>query len=129
MNLKIQHVEVHVSSLAIAKEFYVAKLGLEVLEEIPAINLMALRAGGVRISVFGGFERDLERDPKKAAVHFVFRTDDIEATYELLKSRGIIFNTGITEAPGFVKFLTTYDPDGNKIEFGQYLRDPLEKRN
>ena len=129
MNLKIQHVEVHVSSLSVAKEFYVSKLGLEVLEEIPPINIMALRAGNVRISVFGGFEPDLKRDPKKAAAHFVFRTDDIEATYETLKSRGITFEKEITEAPGFVRFLTTYDPDGNKIEFGQYLRDPLEKRN
>ena len=48
MNLKIQHVEVHVSSLSVAKEFYVSKLGLEVLEEIPPINIMALRAGNVR---------------------------------------------------------------------------------
>ena len=90
---------------------------------------MALRAGDVRISVFGGFEPDVKRGQQKAGAHFVFRTVDIEATYKVLKSRGIIFEKEITEAPGFVRFLTTYDPDGNRIEFGQYLRDPLEKRN
>lgn len=52
MDLEIQHVEVHVSSLEKAKEFYVGKLGLEVLEEIPALNLVALKAGGVHISIF-----------------------------------------------------------------------------
>lgn len=58
MKLELQHVEIHVSSLAEAREFYVRKLGLELIDDIPALNLIAVRAGGVRISIFGGYKRD-----------------------------------------------------------------------
>jgi len=128
MEFTIQHIEIHVSSLETAKAFYAGKLGLEVLEEIPVINLLALRAGQVRLSIFGGYEPNNGRDTKKAGAHFVFRTNDIDATYLELKAKGVVFDQGVMEAPGFVRYLTTHDPDGNTIEFGQYLRGPLEKR-
>jgi catechol 2,3-dioxygenase-like lactoylglutathione lyase family enzyme len=128
MKFTIQHIELHVSSLEKAKDFYVNKLGLEILEEIPVINLLALKAGNVRISIFSGYESDMDRNPRNASSHFVFQTDDIELTYSELTAKGVVFDDKIREAPGFVRFLSTMDPDGNKIEFGQYLRDPLAKR-
>lgn len=129
MNLEIQHVEVHVASLEKAREFYVNKLGLEVIEETPALNLFSVRAGGVCISIFGGYEPNASPFEKKASTYMIFRTDNIEQTMEGLKKRGIEFKGEIFEAPGFIRDISTTDPGGNVIEIAQYLRDPLKKVN
>lgn len=128
MNLVIQHVEIHVSSLQNAKEFYADKLGLEILEEIPELNLVALKAGNVRISIFGGYKPNTESSAKKTGTHIIFRTDNIETTIDQLLARGVQFNGDIFEAPGFIRDIATTDPDGNIIEIAEYLRDPLSKR-
>jgi glyoxylase I family protein len=127
MNLQLHHVEIHVSSVEKAKEFYVTKLGLEILEEIPALNLLALKAGSVRISIFGGYEPDRDPFAKKAGTHIILRTDDIQKTKEELTKRGVVFKGEIFEAPGFIRDIATTDPDGNVIEIAEYLRDPLKK--
>jgi predicted enzyme related to lactoylglutathione lyase len=128
MNLQLQHVEIHVSSVERAKEFYVTKLGLEILEEIPSLNLLALKAGGVRISIFGGFEPNLNPFEKKAGTHLILRTDNIENTKDELTKRGVVFRGEIFEAPGFIRDISTTDPDGNVIEIAEYLRDPLLRK-
>ena len=70
MQLEIQHVEVHVSSLEKAKAFYADQLGLEILDEMPELNLLALKAGNVRISIFGGYEPNLNAE-KKTGMHLI----------------------------------------------------------
>jgi glyoxylase I family protein len=125
MNLEIQHVEIHVSSLENAKDFYINKLGLEVLEENTSLNLIALKAGGVRVSIFGGYEPDKNPFERKVSTHIIFRTDDLEKTIEELTKRGVVFKGEIFEAPGFIRDIITADPDGNIIEIAQYLRNPL----
>jgi catechol-2,3-dioxygenase len=49
--LTIQHIEFHVSSSERAKYFHINQLGLEIIEELPHFNLIALKAGQVRISI------------------------------------------------------------------------------
>ena len=126
MNLEIQHVEIHVSSRERAFGFYVDKLGLELIEETPELNLFSVKAGGVRISIFSGYEPNTNPHEKKASTHIIFRTEDIGKTVVELTKRGLVFNTEIFEAPGFLKGIETADPDGNIIEIAQYLRDPLK---
>jgi glyoxylase I family protein len=128
MNLEIQHVEIHVSSLEKAKEFYINKLGLEVIEETPALDLCSVKAGGVRISIFGGYEPNTNPFEKKAGTHIIFRTESIEQAMEELKNRGVTFNGELFEAPGFIRGITMTDPDGNVIEVAEYLRDPLKSK-
>lgn len=125
MELELQHVEVHVTSLDAAREFYVDKLGLPVLDDLPELSLLAVRAGPVRISIFGGFDPLAEGDTAKAGTHLIFRTHDLERTIEKLRGRGIEFTGEIVEAGGFIRDIATIDPDGNVVEFAQYLRDPL----
>jgi predicted enzyme related to lactoylglutathione lyase len=127
LNLEIVHVEVHVSSVEKAKEFYIHKLGLEFLEETPAANLFSVKAGNVRISIFGGYETNEAIKANQVSTHIIFKTNNIETTVAELSSRGIVFTSKIIEAPNFIKCITTQDPDGNVIEIGEYLRDPLKK--
>ena len=128
MNLEIQHIEVHVSSLEKAREFYITKLGLALIEETPALNLCSVKAGAVRISIFAGFEPDINKDKKKAGTHIIFRTADLANTIEELTKRGVKFTGEIFEAPGLLKGIATADPDGNVIEIAEYLREPLSTR-
>jgi catechol 2,3-dioxygenase-like lactoylglutathione lyase family enzyme len=125
MDLQLQHVELHVSSLKEAKDFYVTKLGLELLEERPELNLFAVKAGGVRLSVFGGYERTIP-SKKATGTHLILRTSNLEETIATLKKRGVVLDGEIFEAPGFIRDIVTEDPDGNVIEIAQYLRDPLK---
>jgi predicted enzyme related to lactoylglutathione lyase len=128
MNLLLQHVEVHVSSIDLARDFYVDKLGLEVLEEVSHLNLISLKAGGVRISIFGGYETSKQFE-KKTGTHLILRTENLHATRDELIKRGMQFTGDIFEAPGFLRCITTTDPDGNVIEIAEYLRDPLQKNS
>ena len=125
MQLEIQHVEIHVSSVEKAKAFYADKLELEILDEMPEINLLALKAGNVRISIFGGYEPNLNAE-RKTGTHLIFRTSNLLETIEKLKAKGVIFKGEVFEAPGFIRDIATTDPDGNIIEFAEYLRDPLK---
>jgi len=125
MELTVQHIEVHVSSIDKAREFYVHTLGLPVLDDITELNLLALRAGGVRISLFGGYTPRIAEDERKCGSHLIFRTNNLDETIKELTRRGVVFSSKITEAGEFIRDISTTDPDGNIIEFAEYLRDPL----
>jgi predicted enzyme related to lactoylglutathione lyase len=115
------HFELHVDSLTSARHFYVDLLGLEILQELPPIRLLALRAGPVRISIF---ETDTKATGESRA-HIIFRTNDLDATLRTLRARGLAFDGSLEEAPGFMKYVSLHDPSGNYLEIAQYLRDPL----
>lgn len=125
MDLSIQHCEVHVTSIGKVRDFYTNKLGLPVLDDMPELNLLAVKAGSVRLSIFGGYAPKAEGDEERCGCHVIFRTDDLEATIDELSARGVVFQGEFTEAGGFIRDIATTDPDGNRIEIAQYLRDPL----
>jgi catechol 2,3-dioxygenase-like lactoylglutathione lyase family enzyme len=125
MELQLHHVEVHVTSVDQAREFYVDKLGLPILDDMPELNLLAVRAGPVRISIFGGYQPKDPADPQKCGTHLIFRTDNLDETIGELRTRGVHFPGTVVEAGGFIKDIATQDPDGNIVEFAEYLRDPL----
>lgn len=121
MDLGCCHFGLWTTSLAAARDFYVGKLGLAVLQEMPAIKLLAVRAGDVRISIFEG-----EVTPSGTpAANFILRTGDLDATIRRLEARGVVAEGGIREAPGFMRYILIRDPDGHPVEIAEYLRDPL----
>jgi hypothetical protein len=61
-------------------------------------------------------------------MRLVLRTEDLEATMRALEAHDIALLEGIVEAPGFFKFITLQDPDGNIIHIGEYFRDPLRSK-
>lgn len=125
MELTLQHCEIHVTSIENVRDFYVNKLGLPVLDDIPEINLLAVRAGSVRISIFGGYEPKPEGYERHCGCHVILRTDNLEETVAALTARGVVFRGEMVEAGGFIKDIATTDPDGNVVEIAEYLRDPL----
>lgn len=120
------HFGLHVHSLHEAREFYVTVLGLKVLQEVPQINLLALRAGDVRLSLLADVSADEAASASRAGGSVIFRTRDLAATVAALKQKGMQVGPA-SEAPGFMKFVTLRDPSGNLVQVAQYLRDPLRE--
>jgi predicted enzyme related to lactoylglutathione lyase len=125
MELDTCHFEIHVHSLEAAHEFYVGKLGFEVLQQAPPINLLAVRAGNIRISIFADVARTDVIASARAGSHIIYRTPDLDAAIDGLRKVGIEVPEKISEAPGFMKYVSIRDPSGNLLEIAQYLRDPL----
>ena len=138
--MKLTHTQVWVHDQDEALAFYTEKLGMEVREDVTvpemgnfrwltvglpgqdvAITLMAVPGPPV-------FEEETRQKindllAKGASGGLFFRTDDIEATYEELKGKGVEFGQEPTEQPygidaGF------RDPSGNSIRLVQSTRVP-----
>jgi catechol 2,3-dioxygenase-like lactoylglutathione lyase family enzyme len=127
MELDTCHFEIHVHSLDAANDFYVGKLGFEVLQHAPAIGLLAVQVGRTRISIFADALQTEVGASVRAGGHIIYRTLDLEATIDALRNVGIEVPEKISEAPGFMKYISIRDPSGNLLEIAQYLRDPLGK--
>jgi catechol 2,3-dioxygenase-like lactoylglutathione lyase family enzyme len=133
--LKLANVQVWVHDQDEALAFYTDKLGLEVREDVTVPELgnfrwLSVAAPGqdsaiVLMAVPGPPVFDeatraqiLELVSKGAASGLFFETDDVRATYEELKSRGVEFQQEPTEQPygidaGF------RDPSGNHARMMQ----------
>ncbi len=113
------HISMGCSDIERSFDFYVNKLGLPVLHRWP--KMFAVRAGEVRISVF-----QTDEVSTSGNVEIILRTDSIESAKDSIVNNGITLTQDIVEAPGFMRFLSLKDPDGNVLHIGEYLRDPLE---
>ncbi len=123
MDLQCAHIVLNASDVARAREFYIDRLGFDVLESHP--QSFAFRAGHVRFTVTpNGAERS-DDDPCNSSI--IFETTDIEETVAELRGHGIEFESPIEEAPGFMKFIAFSDPDRNPLMIAQYSRDPLKQ--
>ncbi len=142
----IHHSAIHVSDMDRALVFYRDVLGFEViwnqeasgeflenLTQIPhaALRAVLLRAGEERGGDRGTVEliqmrspepRDLGQEfPDVRSAHVAFSVEDLLATYEALRAKGVEFNCppqhvdeGVIAGWNIVYFK---DPDGNTIEF------------
>ncbi len=123
MELNCQHAVIRVTDVATAKDFYTNKLGLKLIEE--AGNFFAAKAGGVRLSVFGGCEKAESSEDVKTGVSLIFRTEDLNAFAGELRSKGILPYGEVIEIPNFHKFIEYEDPDGNVFFLAQYYVEPV----
>ena len=121
MNFTDMHYELHVADLAAARRFYVDQLGLPILQETPAMALLAVRVGRSRMSIFGNRTGPAAPGPSQ----IILAVADIEQTVAELAARGIAVSGPPVTAGTFLKFVTVTDPDGNAVAFSQYLRDPV----
>ena len=58
---------------------------------------------------------------QKRAIHVEFSTDNLNALYEELTSKGVVFHEPPHDEP-WERSMTAFDPDGYSIEFAQGLR-------
>jgi predicted enzyme related to lactoylglutathione lyase len=123
MKLGCQHIVVRTTNIQNVKEFYVTKLGLEVLEEAP--NFFAAKAGNVRLSFFEGYDKQETGEDAKTGFSIIFRTDDLDKAKTEAEAKGIKFAGDIIDIPNFHRFLELEDPDGNIIYLGQYYVEPV----
>lgn len=124
MKLACSQVLLNVKDLAAARDFYVTKLEMAIVEDHP--KMFACKAGDVRISVFGGAHAQTREDASEARTKLMFRCDDVADVVHRLEERGVEVGP-IEEAPGFMKHCELYDPDNNLIYLAQYVRDPLKR--
>ena len=124
MEIDTCHFEIHCHSLEAAEAFYVGTLGLPVLQRAPSAKLLAVRAGAVRLSVFYDATIDEIRRARQSGARIIFRTAALSEFIGRLQAAGVVV-PAISEAPGFMKFISLEDPSGNRIEVAEYLRDPL----
>lgn len=124
MNLRCQHIGFNISDVKASKDFYIDKLGLKLIDE-KGENFFAAKAGDVRFSFFGGAVKQPTPPDDASGMSIILRTDNINEAKETVLSKGITLIQDIAEAPGFMKWISIEDPDGNIVHIGEYLTNPL----
>lgn len=124
------HIAFAVSDLDRAIAFYTTVLGLELLsrerDEEHGEEFAFLRVEGANLELLrtlGDAGADgVPREPKPPyCPHFALATDDINGLVANLRHRNLPVLKGPMEIPGRVRWLYVADPDGNVIEFVQWL--------
>jgi len=123
MELKLQHSVVRVSDINIAKDFYINKLGLIMIED--SGNFFAAKAGSVRLSFFAGYEKAVVSDEPKTGISLIFRVQNLDNASAELKVKGILPFGEVIDIPNFHKFLEYEDPDGNVFFLAEYKVEPV----
>ena len=119
---KIHHVAIICSNYEISKEFYVEKLGFEIIREIYREERQSykldLKIGESQIELFS-FPNSPKRPSYPEACglrHLAFEVDDIEEAVKELKGKNIqVEEIRIDEYTG-KKFTFFNDPDGLPLE-------------
>ena len=100
MNLDCKHISVRVKDIEATKDFYINKLGLTLLDEKP--GFLAVKAGMIRISFFGGFAIADNEGEKHVGNTIAFSTSNIEETRNELVNKGLQLTTDITNANNYL---------------------------
>ena len=125
---KLDHVAVEVSNLEDAIEFYEQKIGLKFLfKKVDVAHGEAfayLEMEGARLELLQPLR--LAKRPTTAGQsfcpHLAFGSDDIYATDQKLREKQVTLLKGPMEISGMVRWLYAADPDGNVLEYVQWLQ-------
>jgi catechol 2,3-dioxygenase-like lactoylglutathione lyase family enzyme len=109
----VHHVSIKVNDAPKAARFYCDVLGLSVRADRPDLGFGGawLDAGGQQVHLVEG---ELPRDEGQ---HFALQVDDVGATIDELRSRGLAVSDAIPIGRALQAFVN--DPDGNLIELHQ----------
>lgn len=111
--LKISHIWLFVKDVQKSIQFYKNAVGLEMVETFPHGAL--LKAGEVLIGIHLE-ERELKSQPGGTSI--TLYTNNIQKDYELLRQRGVPFQTHVVKQP-YGLSATFKDPDGYLLELWQ----------
>lgn len=125
MSLRVGIIQINVTDLDQAWEFYVETLGFAAERTMGLGKAFELNVGtpGPKLLIYPA-ERQVERDyPNETGVTIVFYTDDIKGTVAAWRAKGVSFSpiewsrddSGIGDSP-FGAFIGFHDPFGNVHE-------------
>jgi catechol 2,3-dioxygenase-like lactoylglutathione lyase family enzyme len=126
--LRLEGLTLTVADVAASIEFYRGMLGLDVAYDSAPDFAMIKVPGAVGgtiglLSMEQGRNEGVEETSatQKRAIHVEFTTDDLDAVYEELLSKGMAFHEPPHDEP-WERVMTAFDPDGYAIEIAQGRR-------
>lgn len=132
--MKLSHVRLLVTDYVACLRFYRDVLGLEVHWGDENGDYISFNTGGTLLALFrrtnmveavGESEKSLKASQQSSHC-LIIAVDNVDATYELLKSRGIeCINTPHDRASWGVRCFHLYDPDGNMIEVNKETEENI----
>jgi catechol 2,3-dioxygenase-like lactoylglutathione lyase family enzyme len=112
----VDHVWFWVSDMDASVDFYTRKLGLE-LRMRQGDDWTELDGGHVRIGLHGSGTRD--GSPTRGGT-VVFEVEDLDLAKAALEQRGVDFDEHLGEVPGYARYASFEDPDGNAMQLIEY---------
>jgi predicted enzyme related to lactoylglutathione lyase len=112
----VDHVWFWVADMDRAVEFYTGRLGLD-LRMRHANDWAEVDGGGVRIGLHGGPGADASPVPGGTVV---FEVEDLDLAKAGLEQRGLAFHEHLGEVPGYARYASFTDPDGNAMQLIEY---------
>jgi catechol 2,3-dioxygenase-like lactoylglutathione lyase family enzyme len=123
--MRFEGLTLTVASVQRSIEFYGVKLGLKVeMNAAPAFAMIRIGAGTIGLLSIDEARKEGVTDTtaeQKRAIHVEFSSDDLDALYEELKSKGVVFHQPPHDEP-WERSMTAFDPDGYAVEFAQGRR-------
>ena len=114
INHHLHHVHLFASdldkSIAFYQDFFSGKVVLDM--ELAGARNVFMKVGNGRIHFY---DQSPGFSGRGSIHHFGIQTDDIEGVVNNMKSKGVVFNKGITDA-GFWKYIMVPAPDDILIE-------------
>jgi predicted enzyme related to lactoylglutathione lyase len=111
----VDHVWFWVADMDRAVAFYRDALGLP-LRMRHEDAWAEFEAGAIRIGLHGAGEGS----PPHGGTA-VFRVDDLDLARASLQDRGVAFEDHLGEVPGYARYASFCDPDGNTMQLIEYL--------
>jgi len=97
----------------VVREWYVAHLGLDVLNETPRFVMLGdKRTGGAALAFHVG---DPLSEPHR--IQFHFDVDDVDEVHERLTAVGVVFDEKPSNKPWGLRTASCRDPGGHSVEF------------
>jgi len=118
MKLKVGPIQIFVSNLERAKEWYTKILGMKIVKEYPEFKCVLMKLDKIEFDI-GTPDPSWGEGWNKVKIGgrtpIFFETDDIEKTWDELKKRGIKVIEELSKRPWNEKKAVFADPDGNEF--------------
>ena len=123
--MRFEGLTLTVESVERSIAFYSGKLGLKVeWNALPAFAMVRIGDGTIGLLSRAEAKKEGVEESnfaQKRAIHVEFSSVDLDALYEELKFKGVVFHQPPHDEP-WERSMTAFDPDGYAVEFAQGRR-------